>query len=393
MSWVFSESKRSLISSFIPPSPPPQPEVFHGFLHQNQLNPSPYNFQKEQSTSKISPAVLFIIVILAVVFFISGLLHLLVRFLLRPQSPSPREPELSDSANTFQGQLQQLFNLHDSGVDQAFIDALPVFIYKAIMGSETEPPFDCAVCLCEFGSEDKLRLLPNCSHAFHLDCIDTWLLSHSTCPLCRGSISSDFHGVFIPSFGDEIGVSRERENGLEEVVAGGDSGGDQGFQKQVEIGVERESEQRVEREEIVDVPEQRVFPVKLGKFRSLNNNGALERESGNSSGVLERESGSSSGVLERESGSSGSCSMDARRCYSMGSFQYVLGTNDLRVAVTPAKKMRIPANLESRNCDLEAKKLSNAGKFESFSVSKIWQWSKKDKCSSSEERIGGLFKL
>ncbi|KAL4205282.1 hypothetical protein AMTRI_Chr01g136520 [Amborella trichopoda] len=161
MSWVFSESKRSLISSFIPPSPPPQPEVFNGFLHQNQLNPSPYNFQNETSTNKISPDVLFIIIILAVVFFISGLLHLLVRFLLRPQSPSPREPELSDSANTFQGQLQQLFNLHDSGVDQAFIDALPIFIYKAIMGSETEPPFDCSVCLCE----QSPHLIVQCAYA------------------------------------------------------------------------------------------------------------------------------------------------------------------------------------------------------------------------------------
>lgn len=48
---------------------------------------------------------------------------------------------------------------------------------------------DCAVCLSEFEEEERLRLLPKCSHAFHVPCIDTWLKSHSNCPLCRAGIS------------------------------------------------------------------------------------------------------------------------------------------------------------------------------------------------------------
>ncbi|KAE8716531.1 RING-H2 finger protein ATL46 [Hibiscus syriacus] len=97
-------------------------------------------------------------------------------------SESDRYPEMSGT-DAYQRQLQQLFHLHDSGLDQSFIDALPVFLYKEIMG--LKEPSDCAVCLCEFLEEDKLRLLPLCSHAFHIDCIDTWLMSNSTCPLCR----------------------------------------------------------------------------------------------------------------------------------------------------------------------------------------------------------------
>ncbi|XP_078438820.1 RING-H2 finger protein ATL13-like [Wolffia australiana] len=129
---------------------------------------------------EINPSILLIIVILSAIFFISGLLHLLVRLLLKPAGGAADD---RDGATALQGQLQQLFHLHDAGVDQSYIDTLPVFVYKTLIGGKD--PFDCAVCLCEFDPDDKLRLLPACSHAFHLPCIDTWLLSHSTCPLCR----------------------------------------------------------------------------------------------------------------------------------------------------------------------------------------------------------------
>lgn len=167
----------------------------HNFTGKDSISPIPPppppilplgNFSAENS---ISPSILLIIVILAVVFFISGLLHLLVRYLFSRQSS--RDSEDLDDVTALQGQLQQLFDLHDAGVDQSFIDTLPVFLYKAIIGLKN--PFDCAVCLCEFEAEDKLRLLPKCSHAFHLECIDTWLLSHSTCPLCRCSLLPDFN--------------------------------------------------------------------------------------------------------------------------------------------------------------------------------------------------------
>ena len=130
------------------------------------LSPYDSNYQKEStpsssssSGSRISPAVLFIIVILAVIFFISGLLHLFVRFLVKHRSSSSssisqsnRYPE-SPSSHDFQRQLQQLFHLHDSGLDQAFMDAFPVFLYKEIVG--LKEPFDCAVCLCEFSTSLK----------------------------------------------------------------------------------------------------------------------------------------------------------------------------------------------------------------------------------------------
>ncbi|KAF5191637.1 Ring-h2 finger protein atl46 [Thalictrum thalictroides] len=200
----------------IRPYPPPPP-ISPGFSPLSFPPPFSNNFQKESpsssSGSKISPAILFIIVILAVIFFISGLLHLLVRFLIKQPSSSSsqsnRYPEMSTS-DALQRQLQQLFHLHDSGLDQAFIDALPVFLYKEIMG--LKEPFDCAVCLCEFSEEDKLRLLPLCSHAFHINCIDTWLLSNSTCPLCRGTLFTPGLPIENPVF--EIDLHREDDGSI-----------------------------------------------------------------------------------------------------------------------------------------------------------------------------------
>lgn len=98
------------------------------------------------------------------------------------------------------------------GLGQDVIDSISVFKYKKdeclIEGT------DCSVCLTEFEEDESLRLLPKCSHAFHIPCIDTWLRSHKNCPLCRAPIVSDMDNnaprmdhvvevVSITSVGDE----------------------------------------------------------------------------------------------------------------------------------------------------------------------------------------------
>ncbi|CAH2077010.1 unnamed protein product [Thlaspi arvense] len=89
---------------------------------------------------------------------------------------------------------------------------------------------DCSVCLSEFEEEETLRLLPKCRHAFHLSCIDTWLRSHTNCPLCRAPIvvsntvtddaSEDLQEtlVRIPEENGEIDEEVERD--LEEEADG-----------------------------------------------------------------------------------------------------------------------------------------------------------------------------
>ncbi|EPS65602.1 hypothetical protein M569_09181, partial [Genlisea aurea] len=72
------------------------------------------------------------------------------------------------------------------GLDEVFIEKMAVCRYGR--GEELIDGTECAVCLGEFQQDEALRLLPKCRHAFHLPCIDTWLKSHPSCPICRGNI-------------------------------------------------------------------------------------------------------------------------------------------------------------------------------------------------------------
>ncbi|CAH9052219.1 unnamed protein product [Cuscuta europaea] len=77
------------------------------------------------------------------------------------------------------------------GLDPHFIDTFPTFLYSDVKGLKVggkAAPLECVVCLNEFEDDDSLRLLPTCSHVFHPVCIDGWLASHVTCPVCRTNL-------------------------------------------------------------------------------------------------------------------------------------------------------------------------------------------------------------
>ncbi|KAJ7546400.1 hypothetical protein O6H91_08G038700 [Diphasiastrum complanatum] len=76
------------------------------------------------------------------------------------------------------------------GLDCEVLDQFPIIKYSAAAQDleEGNKGTDCAVCLTEFQQNESVRLLPLCNHSFHLECIDTWLSNHTTCPLCRISL-------------------------------------------------------------------------------------------------------------------------------------------------------------------------------------------------------------
>ncbi|KAE7999998.1 hypothetical protein FH972_004370 [Carpinus fangiana] len=75
------------------------------------------------------------------------------------------------------------------GLDRSVIETFPVITYSVVKGLKIgKGELECAVCLSEFEGHETLRLLPTCNHVFHSDCIDTWLTSRVTCPVCRAKV-------------------------------------------------------------------------------------------------------------------------------------------------------------------------------------------------------------
>ncbi|KAG8073472.1 hypothetical protein GUJ93_ZPchr0006g43254 [Zizania palustris] len=95
------------------------------------------------------------------------------------------------------------------GLDPEVVAALPIVKYRRGAGkSSSGSAQECAVCLSEFVRDERLKLLPSCSHAFHIDCIDTWLHHNVSCPLCRTVVTGP------------IGLARDEHNASSRDLAG-----------------------------------------------------------------------------------------------------------------------------------------------------------------------------
>ncbi|GJM86460.1 hypothetical protein PR202_ga02323 [Eleusine coracana subsp. coracana] len=71
----------------------------------------------------------------------------------------------------------------NKGVKKEVLRSIPTVTY--VSDRSKEEADECAICLAEFEDGQAMRVLPQCGHAFHAACVDTWLRSHSSCPSCR----------------------------------------------------------------------------------------------------------------------------------------------------------------------------------------------------------------
>ncbi|KAF2879206.1 hypothetical protein ILUMI_26961 [Ignelater luminosus] len=124
------------------------------------------------------------------------LLHFLAMFSNPPMSPFS-QTDLSSSDTTETENYEALLNLAERlgeakprGLGKLEIEQLVSYKFNADthQGDQTS----CVVCMCDFEARQLLRVLP-CSHEFHAKCIDKWLRSNRTCPICRGNASEYFN--------------------------------------------------------------------------------------------------------------------------------------------------------------------------------------------------------
>jgi len=77
------------------------------------------------------------------------------------------------------------------------LSKIPIRIVK-INDKEVTDAECCAVCIEPYKATDVVRLLP-CRHEFHKLCVDPWLLTHRTCPMCKMDILRHYGYVFTGS--------------------------------------------------------------------------------------------------------------------------------------------------------------------------------------------------
>ncbi|KAH1083611.1 hypothetical protein J1N35_023372 [Gossypium stocksii] len=83
------------------------------------------------------------------------------------------------------------------GLDTLVIETFPIMVNSKVKGHKIgKRTLECAVFLNKFEDDETLRLIPKCDHVFHPECIDIWLTSHTTCPICRANL--------VPQPGDPV---------------------------------------------------------------------------------------------------------------------------------------------------------------------------------------------
>lgn len=105
----------------------------------------------------------------------------------------------------------------DTGLKKAAMKALPIVVYTSPSKLPPGLGTDCPICLAEFGEGEKVRVLPNCNHAFHMECIDKWLTSRSSCPMCRHSLNL-LNRNKKPECAAAISQVNESNNGIHAVI-------------------------------------------------------------------------------------------------------------------------------------------------------------------------------
>ncbi|CAN6169793.1 unnamed protein product [Urochloa humidicola] len=138
------------------------------------------------TTAQYAGIGVFVAAVLYIVFYYSRSFNSV--FLTRRHDGNAGD---DDTVTVLPGPVQAL------GLGPDDVAVLPTFTYRSPSpgrgGGAKSPPAPaaaadcCAVCLDELRDGALVRMLPSCRHYFHAGCVDVWLLSHATCPVCRGS--------------------------------------------------------------------------------------------------------------------------------------------------------------------------------------------------------------
>lgn len=165
------------------------------------------------------------VVLLSIVIFFVILLHIYARWFLRRRPVIAHvvsEPLHTLASLTIGNWYVDDVTVFSKGLDAKNVASLPMFVCEG--GGEGEGRVECVVCLSVMEEGEVGRVLPRCKHVFHVECVDVWLRSHSTCPICRALViekeEAVEEAVVVDVVEEEATVGNEELGGINEVIEG-----------------------------------------------------------------------------------------------------------------------------------------------------------------------------
>jgi len=115
----------------------------------------------------------------------------------RPTTPTPetlfRDIEISLSEPINYHILNSIFNPSSEintevsiSIDN-LLDNTHLKLYNSLEEEETM----CAICRIDLQQNEIIRKINSCGHIFHHNCLDNWLKTNHTCPICRCSLKTN----------------------------------------------------------------------------------------------------------------------------------------------------------------------------------------------------------
>jgi len=82
----------------------------------------------------------------------------------------------------------------ERGADDKLLESIPSTKFQK--SKYPDQDVTCSICLVPYNEDDPIRSLPcpgslKKPHMFHQECVDTWLRTNATCPLCRFNLKGN----------------------------------------------------------------------------------------------------------------------------------------------------------------------------------------------------------
>jgi len=160
----------------------------HMIHHMSQAHPPTQNHPDSCTNF---PIVIIVVGMMATSFLLMAYYTFLIKCCFNWNNDLVRVRRLSFSRQHEEQSTSYSMTSEHRGLEQSVINSIPMIHYKSEKKDYGELGIssECAFCLSEFQEDEKLRVIPNCNHLFHIDCVDVWLQNNANCPLCRRKVS------------------------------------------------------------------------------------------------------------------------------------------------------------------------------------------------------------